>query len=89
MNSFEENKNPDVPKKLIQNGGSWISNEKTSAVNYELGDTYSYRYEDSIPDYASDTLEKLRRSESNSSILLCMGRRYGLMDLAMYQIPCK
>ncbi|MDY5245885.1 MAG: isopeptide-forming domain-containing fimbrial protein, partial [Anaerobutyricum soehngenii] len=59
MNSFEENKNPDVPKKLIQNGSSWISNEKTSAVRYELGDTYSYRYEDSIPDYASDTLDKL------------------------------
>ena len=38
---------------------SWISNEKTSAVRYELGDTYSYRYEDSIPDYASDTLDKL------------------------------
>lgn len=66
MNSFEENKNPDVPKKLIQNGGSWISNEKTSAVNYELGDTYSYRYEDSIPDYASDTLEKLRNQSQTA-----------------------
>ena len=54
MNSFEENKNPDVPKKLIQNGGSWISNEKTSAVNYELGDIAklpilnSERYADKI-----------------------------------------
>lgn len=70
MNSFEENKNPDVPKKLIQNGGSWISNEKTSAVNYELGDTYSYRYEDSIPDYASDTLEKLRNQSQTAVFLL-------------------
>ena len=60
MNSFEENKNPDVPKKLIQNGSSWISNEKTSAIAYKLGDTYAYRYEDNIPDYASDTLTKLK-----------------------------
>ena len=66
MNSFEENKNPDVPKKLIQNGSSWISNEKISAVSYELGDTYSYRYEDSIPDYASDTLEKLRNQSQTA-----------------------
>ena len=66
MNSFEENQNPDTPKKLIQNGSSWISNEKTSAVNYELGDTYSYRYEDSIPDYASDTLEKLRNQSQTA-----------------------
>lgn len=40
MNSFEDNANPDVPKKLIQSGSSWISNEKTSAVAYKLGDTY-------------------------------------------------
>jgi len=26
MNSFEDNANPDVPKKLIQSGSSWISN---------------------------------------------------------------
>ncbi len=37
MNSFEENKNPDVPKKLIQNGSSWISNEKTSAIHSVTG----------------------------------------------------
>lgn len=68
MNSFEDNANPDVPKKLIQSGSSWISNEKTSAVAYKLGDTYSYRYEDTTPTYATDILAKLVKEQNKTAI---------------------
>ena len=68
MNSFEDNANPDVPKKLIQSGSSWISNEKTSAVAYKLGDTYSYRYEDTTPTYATDILSNLWNGQNKTAI---------------------
>lgn len=68
MNSFEDNANPDVPKKLIQSGSSWISNEKTSAVAYKLGDTYSYRYEDTTPTYATDILSNLWTEQKKTAI---------------------
>lgn len=68
MNSFEDDANPDIPKKLIQSGSSWISNEKTSAVAYKLGDTYSYRYEDTTPTYATDILSNLWTEQKKTAI---------------------
>ena len=65
MNSFKEDATPTAPKKLIWNGSSWISNEKTSAVSHELGDTYSYRYEDETPTYSSDIFNIISSPVSN------------------------
>lgn len=41
---------------------------KTSAVAYKLGETYSYRYEDTTPTYATDILAKLVKEQNKTAI---------------------